>query len=316
MATARPSCPLQALRALPGPTSRWARAWSRSHRTGPLRASCAPPPSHPPPEPLQQPHRGPALPLPSPAGGCSWRSGAACSPLVQARGRGMALGQWPPPLPCWGWLEVWVDGTGRKCGSGAGWVHCGCPSGMRASSGCVGRGHSQSSRDTPEWRLPREGAKERGKGVRVGAAGADCPCLHAAPQSRPPSQSRVRLQLQCGPKMRVPLMGRPGAPWIWLLWRLHLIPFAEQTDPNVQSLQGRGGWEPKEGRWRETERERGTVWRAQRGADRGDEWECERDVNEKIMLRERSCLTNSNKKFRWWRWEGWSDGDGRTERWP
>lgn len=56
-------------------------------------------------------------------------------------------------------------------------------------------------------------------------------------------------------------MGRPGAPWIRLLWRLHLIPFAEPTDPNVLSLQGRGGWEPKEGRWRETEkeRERGTV---------------------------------------------------------
>lgn len=56
-------------------------------------------------------------------------------------------------------------------------------------------------------------------------------------------------------------MGRPGAPWIRLLWRLHLIPFAEQTDPNLQSLQGRGGWEPKEGRWREKEKEReqGTV---------------------------------------------------------
>lgn len=97
--------------------------------------------------------------------------------------------------------------------------------------------------------------------MREGVAGADCPCLHAAPQSRPPSQSRVRLQPQFGPKMWVPVMGRPGAPWIWQLWRLHLIPFAEQTDPNLQSLQGRGRREPKEGRWRETERERerGTV---------------------------------------------------------
>lgn len=205
-------CPLQALQALPGPTSRWARAWSRSHRTGPLMVICVLLPSHPPPEPLQPLHQGPALPLPSPAGGRSWRSGAACNHLVQARGRGTVLGQWPPPHPCWEWLKVWADGTGRRCGSGAGWGQRRCPSGMRVSSGCVGRGHSQSSRDTPEWRLPRDGVKEQGKGMRVGAAGADCPCLHAAPQSRPPSQSRVRLQPQCGPKMRVPLMGTPGAP--------------------------------------------------------------------------------------------------------
>lgn len=80
-----------------------------------------------------------------------------------------------------------------------------------------------------------------GRGVRVGATGADRPCLHAAPRSRPPSQSRVRLQPLCGPQVRVPLMGRPGAPWIRRLWRLHLIPFAEQADPNEQSLQAGGG---------------------------------------------------------------------------
>lgn len=49
---------------------------------------------------------------------------------------------------------------------------------------------------------PKKGSKEQGKGVRAGAAGADCPCLHAIPQSRPPSHSWVRLQPQCGPKMR------------------------------------------------------------------------------------------------------------------
>lgn len=41
-------------------------------------------------------------------------------------------------------------------------------------------------------------------------------------------------------------MGTPGAPRIWLLWRLHFIPFAELIDPNPQPLQKRGGTEPKE----------------------------------------------------------------------
>lgn len=63
----------------------------------------------------------------------------------------MALGQWPPLRPCLGWPGLWVDGTGRTCGSGAGRGHCGHPSGMRASSVRVGTGHSQLNLDTPEW---------------------------------------------------------------------------------------------------------------------------------------------------------------------
>lgn len=55
----------------------------------------------------------------------------------------------------------------------------------------------------------------------------------------PLGQSSVKLRASLWSNVKVPLpTGRPGAPSIRLLWRLHCILFAERTDPNLKSLRG------------------------------------------------------------------------------
>lgn len=82
-------------------------------------------------------------------------------------------------------------------------------------------------------------------GTGGGGEGRGCCRRQSVPTCSSPNQATQSVQSQAPASMmsedEVPLTGRPGAPWIRLLWRLHLIPFVEQTDPNAQSLKGRGG---------------------------------------------------------------------------
>lgn len=138
---------------LPGPTSQWARVWSRSHRTDPSRGFCVRWPALLPP--ALQPPPAPALPLLSPAGCCSWRSGAACRLQGQVKVQVRWLARWPPPHPCWVRPAAQAAGTGRRHSSAAGPVQHLYPSGMRAQSGCACWGHSQPRQATPECGLAR-----------------------------------------------------------------------------------------------------------------------------------------------------------------
>lgn len=136
---------------LPGPTSQWARVWSRSHKTGPSRGSCAQRPALL--LPARQLPPAPALPLLSPAGCCSWRSGAAGRLQGQVKVQVRWPNRWPPPHPCWVKPAVRAAGTGRRHGSTAGPAQHLYPSGMRAQSGCACWGHSQPRQATPECGL-------------------------------------------------------------------------------------------------------------------------------------------------------------------
>lgn len=138
---------------LPGPTSQWARVWSRSHRTGPSRGSSAQQPALL-PLALQLPP-APALPLLSPADCCSWRSGAAGRLQGQVKVQVRWPARWPPPPPCWVRLAAQAAGTGRRHSSAAGPVQHLYPSSMRAQSGCACWGHNQPCQATPECGLAR-----------------------------------------------------------------------------------------------------------------------------------------------------------------
>lgn len=63
-----------------------------------------------------------------------------------------------------------------------------------------------------------------GKGVRAGVSSY----MQHPKTGRPVSPESVSKNLD--PPL---LMCKSGAPWNWTLWRLHLIPFAEHTDPNL-----------------------------------------------------------------------------------
>lgn len=154
---------------LPGPTNQSARVWSRYRRTDPWRGPSARWPDHPHPAPHLQLPQAPALTLFSPAGGCSWRSGPAGSLRAQVRGRKRALGQWPPPRPCWGWRMAWTVGKGKRRGSAQGPKRGGCPSGMWVRSGCGQRGRSLAGQGAPEWRLPPRGGEQGGKSPAASA---------------------------------------------------------------------------------------------------------------------------------------------------
>lgn len=165
---------------------------------------------------------------------------------------------------------------------------------MRASSGRVRRGRSRSSRDTPEWRLPREGAKEQGKGVRArgrgrGKGGGGRWCRLSAPTCSTPKRATQSVQSQAPASVRSEDEGPPDGqtrspPWIRLLWRLHLIPLRRLTRINSHCrVEVDGG--PKEERWRETEKGEGAGGGPSEGHRKEpmeeNEWECESDVNKK-----------------------------------
>lgn len=145
---------------------------------------------------------------------------------------------------------------------------------MRASSGRVERGHSQSVRDTPESQVPRAGGAIRTGGEeeeeREGGQGGGCSCGPSLPTcSSAPEQAAQLVRNQAAPASIEPRgrgsppTGGPGAPWMWLRRRLHLIPFAEQADPSVKPPRDRGRTEGERredgGEGRRREEERGTV---------------------------------------------------------
>lgn len=82
---------------------------------------------------------------------------------------------------------------------------------------------------------------------REGGQGGGCSCGPSLPTcSSTPEQAAQLVRNQAAPASIEPRgrgsppTGGPGAPWMWLHRRLHLIPFAEQADPSVKPPRHRG----------------------------------------------------------------------------